>query len=317
VPHDDRRITVESTTNLTDRVAIVTGAGAGLGRSEALALAAQGADVVVNDIGPAADAVVAEIEALGRRAVAVTGDVGSWAMGQQLVDAARDTFGRLDVVVNNAGITRDTMLFNMSEAQWDDVLRVHLKGHAAVSRAAAVHWRDASKTAGGPVYGRVVNTTSEAFLYGAAGQANYSAAKAGIVALTLSTAQGLARYGVRANAVCPRARTGMTEAVFTDATGSGLDPLSPERVATFVSYLASPAAEAISGQVFVVYGDMVALLAAPTVEQKFTAGDDVFTVAELAEKVGGHFVGRDPHRSYAAYAVAALDTTGISTRSGS
>ena len=306
---------MDTTSSLTDRVAIVTGAGAGLGRSEALALAAQGADVVVNDIGDAADAVVAEVEGMGRRGVAVKGDVGSWSMGQALVDAAQDTFGRLDIVVNNAGITRDTMLFNMTESQWDDVIRVHLKGHAAVSHAAAVHWRAASKAAGGPVYGRVVNTTSEAFLYGAAGQANYSAAKAGITALTLSTSQGLSRYGVRANAICPRARTGMTEDVFTDASGSGLDPLSPERVATLVSYLSSPASDAITGQVFVVYGDMVALLAAPTVEQKFTAADDVFTVAELEEKIGSHFVGRDPYQSYAAYGVAALDTTGIETKS--
>ncbi|NED50575.1 SDR family oxidoreductase, partial [Micromonospora aurantiaca] len=174
------------------------------------------------------------------------------------------------------------MLFNLSESDWDDVVHVHLKGHASVSRAAAVHWRAASKAAGGPVYGRVINTSSEAFLFGSAGQPNYSAAKAGIVALTLSTSAGLGRYGVRANAICPRARTAMTEATFNEGTApGGLDVMAPERVGTFVGYLASPASEKITGQVFVVYGDMVALMAAPTVEQKFTAAEGVFSVEEF------------------------------------
>jgi len=304
-------------TDLTGRTAIVTGAGAGLGRAEALALAAQGANVVVNDMGDAADAVVAEIEALGRRAVAVKGDVGSWSMGEQLVDAAVDTFGSLDVVVNNAGITRDTMLFNMTEQQWDDVVRVHLKGHAAVSRAAAGYFRSASKSAGGPVFGRFVNTASEAFLYGAAGQSNYAAAKAGIVALTLSTSRGLERYGVTANAICPRARTAMTSAVFAeDGDTQRLDILAPERVASFVGYLASPAAERISGQVFVVYGDMVALIAAPTVESTFVAADGTFSVGELDTRLTPYFEGRSPHQTYAAYSVAKLDTTGVETING-
>ncbi|URN06342.1 SDR family NAD(P)-dependent oxidoreductase [Actinomadura madurae] len=204
--------------SLAGRTAVVTGAGAGLGRAEALALAALGANVVVNDMGPAADEVAAEIKKAGGEAVAVTGDVGDWSMGDALVSAAIDTFGSLDVLVNNAGVLRDKMLFNLSEPDWDDVIHVHLKGHAAVSRAAAVHWRAASKAAGGPVYGRVVNTASEAFLFGPAGQPNYAAAKAGIVALTLSTAAGLGRYGVRANAICPRARTAMTEATFAEGT---------------------------------------------------------------------------------------------------
>ncbi len=299
-------------TNLEGRTAVVTGGGAGLGRAEVLALAARGANLVVNDVGSAAHDVVVEVEALGGKAVAVTGDVGDWSLGDQLVQAAVDTFGSLDVVVNNAGITRDTMLFNVSEQQWDDVIRVHLKGHASVSRAAAVHWRQASKAAGGPVYGRVVNTASEAFLFGAAGQANYSAAKAGIVALTLSTSQGLSRYGVTANAICPRARTGMTEGVFGDgAAVDGLDPLAPERVATLVSYLGSPASAGINGQVFVVYGDFVALLSPPTVERKFTAADGAFSVEELDEQLGGYFTDRDPHRTFAAYSVAQLDTTGV------
>jgi len=135
---------------------------------------------------------------------------------ERLVEAAVDTYGSLDIVLNNAGVLRDSMIFNLTEQSWDDVIRVHLKGHASVSRAAAVHWRAASKAAGGPVYGRLVNTSSEAFLFGAAGQPNYSAAKAGITALTLSAAQGLSRYGVTANAICPRARTAMTAHVFSE-----------------------------------------------------------------------------------------------------
>lgn len=307
--------------SLEGRTAVVTGAGAGLGRSEALALAAGGARVVVNDRGDAAHEVVSEIKALGGEALAVPGDVGDWSLGERLVGAAVETFGGLDILVNNAGVLRDRMLFNLTESDWDDVIRVHLKGHAAVSRAAAVHWRAASKKAGGPVYGRVVNTSSEAFLFGSPGQPNYSAAKAGITALTLSTAQGLARYGVRANAICPRARTGMTAHVFAEGQepagraggeqGTGLDILAPERVGAFVSYLASPAADEINGQVFVVYGDMVALMAAPRVERKFTTEYDAFTPEELDAQLTPYFSGRSPYETYAAYSVAELDTTGV------
>lgn len=299
--------------DLDGRTAVVTGAGGGLGRAEALALAAAGARVVVNDVGSAADGVVGEIEDAGGKAIAVTGDVGEWSMGERLVAAAVENFGSLDIVVNNAGVLRDTMLFNLTESQWDDVIRVHLKGHAALSRAAAVHWRSASKAAGGPVYGRIVNTSSEAFLFGSAGQPNYSAAKAGITALTLSTAQGLSRYGVRANAICPRARTAMTDHVFgaDPNEAAALDALAPERVAEFVRFLAAPAADGINGQVFVVYGGMVALLAPATVEKKFEAADGVFTAAEFAEQVTPYFDGRSPHRTFSAYSIAQLDTTGI------
>ena len=210
-----------SSTTLEGRTAIVTGAGAGLGRAEALALAAAGARVVVNDLGQGAETVATEIRDAGGEAIGVTGDIGDWSLGDTLVAAAIDTFGSLDIVLNNAGITRDTMIFNLTEQAWDDVIRVHLKGHASLSRAAAVHWRNASKAASGPVYGRLINTSSEAFLFGAAGQPNYSAAKAGITALTLSAAQGLSRYGVTANAICPRARTAMTANVFA------ADPAGP------------------------------------------------------------------------------------------
>ncbi|MFJ7198606.1 MULTISPECIES: SDR family NAD(P)-dependent oxidoreductase [unclassified Streptomyces] len=157
------------------------------------------------------------VKGLGAGVLPVTGDVGDWSMGDRLVQAAVESFGGLDIVVNNAGVLRDKMLFNLTESDWDDVIRIHLKGHAAVSRFAAVHWRATSKATGAPVDGRVVNTSSEAFLFGSAGQPNYSAAKAGITALSLATAQGLGRYGVRANAICPRARTAMT----ADAFGEG------------------------------------------------------------------------------------------------
>lgn len=306
-----------TSTTLAGRTALVTGAGGGLGKAEALALAAAGARVVVNDFAPGpAQAVADEIVAAGGDAIAVAGDVGQWSTGQVLVDAAVDTWGQLDIVVNNAGVLRDTLIFNLTQAQWDDVIRVHLTGHAAVSAAAARYFRAASKQAGGPVYGRIVNTSSEAGLFGSAGQPNYAAAKAGICALTLSTAQGLSRYGVRVNAICPRARTDMTTHVFGDDQGVAagareLDILAPERVATFVTYLASPASAGISGQVFVVYGSMVALLAPATVERRFDAASGTFDVEELAAALGPHFEGRSPYQTFAAYSLAALDDTGI------
>lgn len=292
--------------------AIVTGAGGGLGRIEALRLASQGAAVVVNDLGEGAEATAGEITAGGGKALAVPGDISRWALGDELVSAAVDTFGALDIVVNNAGVIRDTMIFNLTEKDWDLVLDVHLKGHASLSTAAARYFRAKSKAAGAPVYGRIINTTSEAGLMGAAGQPNYSAAKAGITALTLSTAQGLARYGVHVNAVAPRARTAMTEHVFAkDADGGRLDALSPERVARFISFLASPASAGITGQLFIAYGDFVALLKPAEAEHVFTAEDDVFTEEELARTLGGYFAERDPYAGFAAYGLAKLDTTGV------
>jgi NAD(P)-dependent dehydrogenase (short-subunit alcohol dehydrogenase family) len=301
-------------------VGVVTGAGRGLGRAEALELARHGVRLVVNDFGRSlhgekednpADTLVAEITENGGEAVANYGDVADWNDSQALVQQAVDTYGGLDVLVNNAGIIRDRTIFNMSEEEWDSVIRTHLKGHFCMSRHATAYWRERAKSSEGEqTYGRIINTSSEAFLSGPPGQPNYSAAKAGITALTLSTAQGLARYGVRANAICPRARTAMTAAVFGDAPETGgLDVLSPDRVATFVSYLASPAADEITGQVFVVYGDMVALLAPPTVEQKFTAADGVFSVDEFDALLTPYFSGRDPHRTYAAHSVARLGGT--------
>lgn len=299
-------------TDLSGRTAIVTGAGSGLGRAEALRLAELGANVIVNDLGDDSAVVADEVRALGSEALAVQADISAWKTGDELVAAAVDTFGGLDIVVNNAGIVRDTMIFNLTEDKWDKVLDVHLKGHAALCHAAAVHFRSASKAAGGPIYGRIVNTASEAALMGAAGQPNYSAAKAGIIGLTLSTAQGLGRYGVRANAIMPRARTGMTEAVFAaDSDSRRLDILAPERVARLVGFLSGPEAARISSEVFIVYGDFVALLRPADIEEKFIASTGVFDEAELAEKIGGHFEGKAPGSGFAAYHLAELDETGI------
>lgn len=287
--------------SLEGRVAVVTGAGAGLGRAEALALANAGASVVVNDLAmnDAVDDTLAQIRATGADAEFVAGSVAERATADAMVAAARDRFGGLDIVVNNAGVVRDRMLPNMSDEEWDTVVAVHLRGHFLLCRNAAAHWRDRSKATGGPVYARIVNTSSEAGLLGPAGQPNYGAAKAGITSLTLSAARGLAKYGVRANAICPRARTAMTEAVFGDAPAGGVDPLSPDHVGTLVAYLASPAAETINGQVFIVYGPMVALMAAPVVEQRFDAVDR-WTPESLAAELGGYFADRDPDKTFSA-----------------
>lgn len=294
---------------LDGKVGIVTGSGGGLGRSEAIALARAGAaGVVINDIrsSDATDEVIAAIEAAGAKARLVVGDVSERETADALMAAAED-LGGVHVVVNNAGITRDKMLFNMTDDEFDAVVRVHLRGHFLLTRNAAAYWRQKSKESDAPVYGRLVNTSSEAALFGPPGQANYGAAKAGITALTLSASRVLSRIGVTANAICPRGRTAMTEAVFEEWDESrGPDPLSPERVATLVSYLASPAAADVSGQVFVVYGGMVALLEEPRVEKRFDAPSGVWTPDALAEAVAAHWEGRPAGKSFSAAEVMKL-----------
>ena len=290
--------------DLSGLVAVVTGAAAGLGRAEAIGLARAGATVVVNDIAGALDRsdVLDEIAAAGSKGVAVAGDVSVRSTADELV-ATADGLGGLSIVVNNAGITRDRMLFNMTDEDWDAVIAVHLRGHFLLTRNAATYWRDKAKQNGGAVYGRLVNTSSEAGLAGPAGQANYGAAKAGITALTLTAARGLGRYGVRANAIAPRARTAMTADVFGDAPeveDGRVDGLSPEHVVTLVQFLSSPAAEGVNGQLFIVYGPTVTLVAAPTAEKHFTAGSDVWDVDDLGSTLSGYFADRDPELGFSA-----------------
>ncbi|MEW2529471.1 3-oxoacyl-ACP reductase [Streptomyces sp. NPDC047071] len=301
--------------------AVVTGAGRGLGRAEALELARLGASVVVNDFGqpgrdgtgaasagPAED-VAAEIREAGGKAVAHCGDVADHAQARALVDLAVETYGKLDVLVNNAGILRDRMIFSMSEDEWDSVVRVHLKGHFNTVRFASAHWRERSKAAGGPVYGRIVNTSSEAFLAGSAGQPNYAAAKGGIVGLTTSTALALAKYGVTANAICPRARTRMTSDVFAgfaEPAEGELDPLAPEHVAPLVGYLASPAAGRVNGQLLVVHGGVVAVMERPRVAAVFRATAGAFSSGELDESLTPYFAGRPEGETFAATEVLGL-----------
>jgi NAD(P)-dependent dehydrogenase (short-subunit alcohol dehydrogenase family) len=251
-------------------VVIVTGAGRGIGRAHALAFAAEGARVVVNDIGVGLDgtgagerspayAVVEEIKAAGGEAIVNGDNVADWDGAANLIQTAVDTFGRLDVLVNNAGIVRDRMIANTSEQEFDAVIAVHLKGHFATMRHAAAYWRGLSKE-GKTVDARIINTSSGAGLQGSVGQGNYSAAKAGIAALTLVAAAELARYGVTVNAIAPAARTRMTEKVFAETMAKpedGFDAMAPENVSPLVVWLGSTESKDVTGKVFEVEGGLI------------------------------------------------------------
>jgi NAD(P)-dependent dehydrogenase (short-subunit alcohol dehydrogenase family) len=251
------------------RVAIVTGAGRGIGREHSLLLAAQGAKVVVNDLGGSVDGsgsdvgpaqqVVDEIKALGGEAVANTDDISDWKGAEALIGTALDTFGRLDVLINNAGILRDRMLVNMTEAEWDAVIQVHLKGTFAPAHFAANHWRERSK-AGEEVDARIINTSSPSGIYGNVGQTNYGAAKAGIAAFTIIAAKELARYGVTVNAIAPAALTRMTEDLgMGQASEEMKETMSPKHIAPVVCWLASPLSSSVTGRVFDVSGRMLSV----------------------------------------------------------
>ena len=306
---------------LDGKVAIVTGAGRGLGRAHALALAHAGARVVANDLGVSlggegidttpAQAIVAEIEALGSQAVADGENVADFEGAQRLVQRAVDTFGRLDILVNNAGILRDRMLVNMEEAEWDSVIQVHLKGHFAPTRHAAAYWRDRSKC-GEEVRARVINTASPSGVFGNVGQTNYSTAKAGIAAFTIVAAQELGRYGVTVNCIAPNARTRMTESAFElPSEDGGFDAIDPANNSPVVVALCADEAEGITGQVFHIFGGAVNMLQ-PWAPGELFANDEAWDaesfltdllarfpdgarpepLVAMMEKVGGAYVPR-------------------------
>ncbi len=293
--------------DLDGKVAIVTGAARGLGRCEALQLASQGARLVINDLGSAGDgsgrdeeparAVVDEIKQMGGEAVPHFGDVANWNDAEALIGTALDHFGGLNILVNNAGFIRDRMPWNMTEEDFDAVVRVHLKGHFCPMRFAMIHWREASKRRGAPIYGRLINTASESYLFGSVGQPNYAAAKAGIVAITMGAAQLLLKYGVTANVFIPRARTRMTssgplEAMFAKPE-EGFDVFAPENATPLVGYLASPKAERISGYVFIIWNKEVKIVSGPGIDAAFK-NDERWDLDSLHMALGPHFEKLEP-----------------------
>lgn len=279
-------------------VVIVTGAGRGIGKAHAIEFARQGARVVVNDLGAHVDGsgrsegpaqeVVDEIKAMGGEAVVNGDDVADWEGAQRLVNTAIETYGRLDVLVNNAGILRDRMLVNMTEEEWDAVIHVHLKGTFAPTRWAAAYWREQAK-AGNEVSGSIINTSSTSGIFGNPGQSNYGAAKAGIAGMTVILAQELGRYGVRVNAIAPAALTRMTENLgmgqrAADVEPGKFDPFSPDNIAPLVVWLGSPEAKDVTGRVFLVSGGRISVAEGwrrgPTAEQ-----NDRWDPAELGKIV--------------------------------
>ncbi|MFY9928626.1 MAG: SDR family NAD(P)-dependent oxidoreductase [Streptosporangiaceae bacterium] len=291
---------------LDGRVAIVTGAGRGIGRSVARLLASEGASVVVNDLGAAVDGsgqdsgpahdVVAEIEEAGGKAIASSADISSHAAAENLIGAAIEQFGRLDVLVNVAGILRDRMVFNMTEQEWDDVIRVHLKGSFNTTKFASAHWRSLRDSS---AQNRIINFTSVSGLHGAPGQPNYAAAKMGIVGLTYSSANSLAKYGVTVNAISPGAATRMTDSVPTGrrrARAASADERSPDNVAPVVAYLASERSGWITGRVIHSSGYEVSLYSnpEPVIRLIGTSPWDAETLGDQVERSFGPHLGREP-----------------------
>jgi NAD(P)-dependent dehydrogenase (short-subunit alcohol dehydrogenase family) len=284
---------------LDGKVALVTGAGRGIGREHALALAQAGAQVVVNDLGGSlagegqdatpAQSVVNEIVAAGGEAVANYDDVSDFTAAESMVGRAIDRYGRLDILVNNAGILRDRMLVNMTEDEWDAVIAVHLKGHFGPTRHAAAYWRELAK-GGESLHARVINTSSPSGVFGNVGQANYGAAKAAIAGLTLIAAQELQRYGVTVNCIAPNARTRMTEETFGDlpAPEDGFDPLHPGNMSPLVVALAADEAQGITGQCFFVWGGSVNVLR-PWDAGELFAADDRWDADELLAQLEERF----------------------------
>ena len=287
--------------DITGKVAIVTGAGRGLGRAEAIELAKLGARVVISEIDrpeakDAAESVVAEIKALGGEALAVYGDCADSADSQNLFKTAIDTFGDVNIMVNNAGFCRDKAIFNMTDDEFDSVVRVHLRGHFVNMRNATSYWRQKAK-AGEELYGRLISTSSEAFLFGSAGQPNYAAAKGGITAMTLGAAQLMIKYGITCNIVCPRARTAMTNtgptADMFAKPDDGFDFFAPENVSPLVGFLASPESAGVSGEVFVVWGKRINVVQRPSLDV-FYDNEEAWSVDNVGDTLNKHFEGRTP-----------------------
>ena len=282
---------------LDGKVAIVTGAGRGIGEQHAMALAKEGAKVVVNDLGGStagegadqtpAQGVADRIKEAGGEAVANYSNVADFEGAKSMVEQAVEEFGRLDILINNAGILRDRMLVSMSEAEWDAVIAVHLKGHFAPTHHAANYWRAQSK-AGSDVKGRVINTSSPSGVFGNVGQSNYGAAKAGIAAFTIITAQELGRYGVTVNCLAPNARTRMTEDIFAGmpaAAEGEYDPLDPANISPVVVALCADEAQNITGQCFFIYGSAVNVLKPWDTGTLIKKGDEFWDAKELVSKL--------------------------------